>query len=269
MDFGKSVNYTIVSPTNATKTTIMRKFSAWGKSHKIAARLLIIFSFILLSILGIGSGVLLSGMEIELGSELIIACIVIYLITILIYPFKKQPGSRTSNWRYARQKTCDGILAAVTYLMLIYLGNQPGAFFNYGGSLYAATPMETIARDSGINQYKSISAFNKSLRDSEGKLLKWKERKKLLKQQVRAIKKAKDMSQGTKVMLIILSCLVAAGLMLLVLSLSCELSCAGSEAAAVIVGIGGLALVALLLVVAIRAILGKKKKKRAQPETDT
>jgi hypothetical protein len=66
-----------------------------------------------------------------------------------------------------------------------------------------------------------------------------------------------------------LSVVVAIGLIYLVAALACSLSCNGSDAAALIVGIGGAALVAFLLIIAIRAITGKKKKKviiQDQPE---
>ena len=85
-------------------------------------------------------------------------------------------------------------------------------------------------------------------------------KKKILKEQIREIKKANDLSEGTKVLLIILSIVVAIGLLFLVAALACNLSCSGSDAVAVIVGIGGLALIIFLLIIAIRAITGKKKK---------
>lgn len=108
------------------------------------------------------------------------------------------------------------------------------------------------------------------MKDANGKQLSWKERKKLLKAQVRAIKKADDLSNGAKVALIFLSALVALGLLFLVAALACDLSCSGSGAAAVLVGLAGTALIALLLVVVIRAILGKKRKKpKPGPETGT
>ncbi|MBK7561177.1 MAG: hypothetical protein IPI68_06545 [Chitinophagaceae bacterium] len=46
----------------------------------------------------------------------------------------------------------------------------------------------------------------------------------------------------------------------MVASLACTLSCGGSEGAAVLVMVGGAGLVAFLLFIAIRAILGKKEK---------
>lgn len=165
---------------------------------------------------------------------------------------------------YVRQKTCDGLLAASTFCMIVCLSNQPGEIFNYSASVNAAVPVNSyLPKDSTVvKKHKSIAGFAASLKDESGKSLVWKEKKKLLKEQVRAIKSNKEMSRGSKVALIILSVLVAAGLLALVLALACDLSCNGSEAAAILVGVGGTALIVFLLLVAIRAITGRKKKSK-------
>ena len=67
--------------------------------------------------------------------------------------------------------------------------------------------------------------------------------------------------------LIILSVLVALGLVLLVTSLACELSCNGSEAAAVVLAIGGTALVVFLLIVVLKS-LNRKYKKSKEKEVE-
>ncbi|HRF20009.1 MAG TPA: hypothetical protein PK977_17655, partial [Chitinophagaceae bacterium] len=62
-----------------------------------------------------------------------------------------------------------------------------------------------LPKDSSAKTYKSIREFSASIKDKEGKLLKWKERKKLLKEQVRSIKKADNLSKGDKAGLIVLA----------------------------------------------------------------
>ena len=61
--------------------------------------------------------------------------------------------------------------------------------------------------------------------------------------------------------------IVAVGLLSLVASIACSLSCNGLDAAAVLVGIGGTALVVWLLMFVIRRIDGKKRKKRVKTKT--
>lgn len=168
---------------------------------------------------------------------------------------------------YARQKTCDFLLAFSTFLILIYIGNRPAVLFQSSPFSYASNTMTKIVPgDSSLTSYKSIREFSASIRDKEGKLLKWKERKNLLKEQVRSIKKADTLSEGGKAGLIVLSVLVAIGLLALVAGLACNLSCNGSEGAAALVGIGGTALIIFLLFLVIKGIKKNRKVSEKTPE---
>lgn len=158
------------------------------------------------------------------------------------------------------------MLVASTFCMVVYFGNQPDKIFRSSTPLSAAAP-SSFPKDSTIKSYKTIETFRASMKDETGKTLKWKEKKKLLKEQIRAIKKDTEMSKGAKVALIVLSVLVAIGLFYLVAALACNLSCGGSEGAASLVLIGGSALIIFFLIIAIRAIVGRKKKPK-QPKSD-
>jgi hypothetical protein len=241
----------------------MKKVSRWAKHHIVPARIIIVFSFITLTLLGILTGTLLSGMDIYLPAALMMGMVTIYLTGLIAYPAKSLKGKKmTAAAFYIRQKSCDLLLAASTFCMIVYFSNQPGQLLRYSTSLNAAIPTHTsFPKDSTVKIHKPIAAFAASLKDETGKKLKWKERRKLLKEQVKSIKKS-DLSRGAKIALIILSVFVAAGLLALILALSCELSCSGAEGAAVLVGVGGVILIGLLLVLVIRGILGKKRKKK-------
>ncbi len=239
----------------------MKSISRWGKNHKQLTRLIIILSFILLTFLGIVTGTFLTDFGITTPAILFLSCILVYLMAVVTYPDKSLKGKKiTHAIFYTRQKTCDLLLAISTFFMIICLANDPQRISSIFNPLYAATPAPVIPKDSSVKKYASFAAFSASLKDENGKSLKWKEKKKLLKTQIRAIKKADDLSKGGKVALIILSVLAAIGLIYLVAALACSISCNGSEAAAIIVGVGGAALIIFLLIVAIRAITGKKKK---------
>ena len=67
-------------------------------------------------------------------------------------------------------------------------------------------------------------------------------------------------ADAEQVALIILACIAAVGLLYLVMALACTLSCNGSDAAAVIVAILGLAGIIWGLIAVIRAINRKKTK---------
>ncbi|MBS1621821.1 MAG: hypothetical protein JST10_04260 [Bacteroidetes bacterium] len=251
----------------------MKKISFWARTHKWPARIIIIISFIILDVLGIIIGVLLNDLNISLSFISLLCFCFLYALAVFMYPSKREKGQKLSSAVfYIRQKSCDFILAASAFGMFIYLGNHPEKIFQGYSSLGATIEMNTsLPKDSLSKGYKKISEFSASLKDKDGNQLKWKERKKLLKEQIRGIKKSNDLSKGDKVFLIILSVIVALGLLILLASLACNLSCNGSDFLAVVVGLGGTALIIFLFALALRSIQGKKKKKKSssQPQPVT
>lgn len=242
----------------------MRKISVWAKQHPWAARIIIVVSFIILSVLGFTTGVLLRDAGIYLSLAVLLFFVCLYATGFIAYPFKNKNGkTRIKASGYVRQKACDILLAGSTYLMIVYFGNHKEILFQYSFPLKQAMASSSILpKDSTEKTYKSIAAFSASMKDKNGNLLKWKERKKLLKEQVKAIRNSNEPSDGGKVALIILSVLIALLLIGLIASLACSISCGGSEVFAVIVAVGGTGLVIFLLIRVIRSILGKKKRKK-------
>ena len=244
----------------------MKKISCWAKKHKVYARIIIVVSFIFLNALAFITGHFFYQLGIIFLPGFLYACFFVFLITFIVYPLKmqKQINPKSSGY-YRLQKSCDFMLAASTFCMIVCLCNQPEKLFQF----YPESNAFAIAfpvKDGTVKHYKPIGEFNSSLKDEKGNQLTWKERKKLLREQVREIKKDNNLSKGEKIALIILSALAAFGLLVLVAGLSCNLSCNGYGAAAAIVGIGGTALVIFLLVLAIRAINGKKRKRKLATE---
>ncbi|MGN6531322.1 MAG: hypothetical protein ACTHK0_06185 [Ginsengibacter sp.] len=243
----------------------MKKISWWAKRHKLHARVIIVVSFIFLNMLAFFTGQFLSQLGIFISEAFLFGCFFIFLIAFLAYPLRKWKETMPKPlWYYRLQKSCDFILAASTFCMIVCLSNQPESFFQFYPKIKAVAV--TFPSKSTAKHYKSIGDFYSSLNDGKGNEIKWKERKRLLKEQVTGIKKDNTLSKGGKIALIIFSCLAALGLLYLVAGLSCSLSCSGSDAAAVIVGIGGTALVVFLLIWAIRAINGKKRKSKMTAE---
>jgi hypothetical protein len=247
----------------------MKKLSVWAKNHKKTSRLIIVFSFMLLTLLGVTAGTLLLELKVILPTSILSLFVLIYVTGFFIYPARSLKGTKlTAAAFYIRQKAGDILLAGSTFLLIIFLSNRPGTFFQSVNLLNATNAsLPVLPKDSTAGGFKPIKAFAASMKDENGKKLKWKERKKLLKEQVRSIRKSSNLSQGGKAALIVLSILIALGLLALVGGLACNLSCSGSEGAALIVGIGGGALVIFLLVVTIRSIQrGKKPDPRKEPE---
>ena len=187
---------------------------------------------------------------------------------MMTYPSKdKKRNKLSATTSYIRQKSCDLILAATTFGMLVYLGNHPDRMFQFYPALNATVKNESsLPKDSLTKGYRSVKEFTALMKNENGNDLKWKERKQLLKEQIKGIKKSNDLSDGQKTLLTILSVLVALGLIVLITALACNLSCAGSDAAAVLVGVGGTALIIYLLVITIRSIYGIRKKQKLAAE---
>jgi hypothetical protein len=243
----------------------MKKISYWGKNHPWLSRIIITISLIVLSLIALNLGHVIKDSGYIIPSWFYILTLSTYFITVLLYPYFDRKRNFTAAAFYLRRKSCDGLLTLSTFALVLYLGNHPGQLFNYTGNLKAAIPSESIlpvTKDPG--KYKSIQSFYSSVRDASGKLLNWKERRVLLKAQLKAIRHS-DTSKGTRIMLTILSILAAGALLYGVLALSCALSCDGSVAGALIVGIGGTALVIFLLVLALRGINGHHRKRK--PDT--
>jgi hypothetical protein len=243
--------------------TKFKQFSFWARDHKWSSRFIIVFSFIMMNILGIITGLLLSELNMTFSTWFILLSVLLFSIAWLKYPGKKEDRSRT----YVFRKSCDAILIGATFLMFMYFGNRNVSPFD--SSVFSASAVTSSMPKDSTKNYKSLEEFKKLLHDENGKPLKWKERKKILKQQVKAIKKDNTISDGGKVGLIILCVLLALILAYGVAALSCSLSCSGSEGAAVVVAVLGLAGVALLTFFVIRSITRKPKRetlKEPKPE---
>ena len=248
----------------------MRNISVWAKTHQWPARIIIILSFLLLTANGIITGMLLKDITVTIPAFALIALIITYGLAGIFYPKKTEKRRFSTAGYYRRQKTGDFLLAASTFGMIVCISNSSNPAATYFPFLQAATNANTtLPGDSAVKNYKSLLTFSSSMKNEEGKMLKWKERKKLLKEQVKGIKKSTELTKGGKTFLIILSVLVALGLIYLVTALACNLSCNGAEGAAILVGIGGTAVVVFLLVLAIRRITGKKKKPVEKPGSGT
>ena len=242
----------------------MKQLSLWAKNHKWTSRILIVASFMLLNILAVLVGILLNDLSVVMPSAILVSAVFIFIICWLIYPLKKDKETRIYQKKfYSIQKLCDFLLAGSTFLMIVFFADRETTPFTLSIQNSSAVNAYSLPVDSS-KTYKSIDEFKKMMKDQNGKTLRWKERKKLLKEQIRGIKKAENLSEGGKAVLIILSVLLALVLVYLVAALSCSLSCSGAEGAAVIVAILGIGGVVVLSYFLIRGIVRKSKKDKAK-----
>lgn len=239
----------------------MKRISIWAKAHPQQTRVFIVISYLILNVLGIFIGKQLKQVSIEIPMLLLNASVFIFIIAAIVYP------SKSKKRNYILRKTCDSVLISTTFLMIVIAGNRYGSLSGlFTAYSYQNQALATSIKDSAKHSYASLDAFKLSMKDKDGNMLKWKERKKLLKKQIKEIKKSGDLTDGGKVALTIGCIIVALGLLYLVAAASCSLSCSGAEGAAFLVGFGGLALVVFLFIIAMRAIHKKKKQPTTTPE---
>ena len=157
----------------------MRKISLWAKNHKWQARVSIVIIFILLNALGILIGRLLHQLNIVFPPALLYIFTGVFLSLFFIYP-QRNVKRRTLNRKqfYAWQKSCDFLLATSTLLLVCFLGNRPEKFFFNTSVVHATTIKHPSTVKDSTRTYRTISAFSASMKDKNGKMLKWKERKK-------------------------------------------------------------------------------------------
>ena len=244
--------------------TKFKQLSFWAREHKWASRFIIVFSFIIMNGLGIITGLSLSDLDVTLSTWFILLSVLTFGIGWLKYPHKKQVTDKIEKNRgYVFRKTCDAVLIGTTFMMFVYFGNRQVTPFDTPVFAASAVTSFSLPKDS-TKTYKSVEEFKKSLKDESGKPLKLKERKKLLKQQLKAIKKDKTTSRGDKVVLIIVCVLLALALAYIVGAIACSLSCSGSEGAAVVVALLGLVGIGLLTFFVIRSIVRKSRKEKEE-----
>ncbi len=239
----------------------MKQISYWAKKHVWQTRALIVVIYILLNILGIFTGKLLNDLNIIITQPYFIACIIFTIILWIWYPEKRDTKTNiTRSILYYRRKLFDFSLGFITFLMIIYAGNTWQNLFIQSESALASkiTPMP---KDSAIYNNPLIKSFITSLKEMDITKLNQKEKLRLIKKQIQTIKKDSDTSKSDKTLLIILSVIAALALLYILAFLSCSIACAGSEALAIVVALGGTALIIYLLVRMIKRISNRPPKK--------
>lgn len=240
------------------KLGCMYRLSLWGRQNVWTARILIVVSYLLLNVLGwaLGEQLALNGMY--LSTPHFYAGTALVLVAFFAYPSKSRKRDYKHFYRF--QKTCDGVLVAGTFVLIVCLAQPQSLPQPWMGLQAGATEVVPTPPVKGTVQKKSI--FRKVANGA----LQWLGvdkaiQKKIQKNAQRLLYEYKRSSTGGKIALIVLTVLVAVALGILVLGLSCSLSCNGSDAAAILVGVLGLGLIVFLSVKVIQRITRGPKPK--------
>lgn len=244
----------------------MKKISRWAKSNAWKARLIIIVSHILILLLAWFTGSEISGLSDTLPAYLKIVFVLVFIIAAFSYPIHRDRSIGKSKYSYAKQKTCDFLLVLSTFGMVTGIAASGEISFGSLSPLYASTP--SAIHSNGDPTAAEILASLKhrdknSLTRAEKRILKTEFKKQLKIWTLAEISGNKE--EGSKAGLIVLAIVGAIGLFFLVASLSCSLSCNGSDAAAIVVLLIGTAAIVLGLLAVLRSIQRKRTKKTETP----
>jgi hypothetical protein len=236
----------------------MRKISLWAKHHRFEAIALLVVIKLLLAVIAFYIGSALLEMNIHIPFIVCIIALIVLVVTALLYPSRRFTGLSKKQF-YIRQKSCDFLVATCSFVMI-------GTLFNTnltipGVTISSASNVVISTSPSAEEILASLQYRDKSTLTRQEKRILNQEFKKQIK--VYAIAKITGNKKGAeKAVFIILTIIVAIGLLALVASLACSLSCNGSDAAAVIVGVLGVAAIIWGTIALVNRISrGPKKKK--------
>lgn len=228
----------------------MRHISLWAFHHKWAARISLVLIYILLNIAALFFAEALQAENIRIPAYISYLLCLPFCIAFILYPSRKEKP-RYKNF-YVFRKTMDGILITISFLLVTCTMND---FLAKPNSLHYPSLSAAAAIVKPKKSFPKITLQGKQITFM---VKHWKQ----VKKNYQLLRKAyKDSSKGGKVWLIALASLVAAALLIGVMSLSCNLSCSGNEGAAAIVLILGVGLIVFLLIKVIQRISRGPKQK--------
>ncbi|MEP6726043.1 MAG: hypothetical protein ABJC98_09520 [Bacteroidota bacterium] len=240
----------------------MIKLSLWAKGHPAKARTVIILMHIVLNALAVYTGFALMQLDISMPAVFVYVTILLFFTAVLLYP-RRHCKNVYFNKRqlYSIRKSCDFTLGICSFIFVCFAANN---YKNDANSIAAFTAEAASFLKGGEKPTASAILASLSFRDkktltgSEKRILKAEFRHQL-KVYVKA-KLTKDDEAAAKSVFIILSIIGAIGLTVLLAGLACNISCNGSEAAAIILFIVGLSAIIWTLILVIKTIKRHKKK---------
>lgn len=191
----------------------MKRISFWASKHKMPTRIFIVLAYIPLNFLAIYLGSLLAESNFFFSPSFIYSVFILFITTVFLY---------NNRFSYYKRKLADFTLGLLTFLGICYYGNQVSnqtPVFPFSGLTVAVS----LSNHSKLKETKEANPFKEKISKKEFKNLK------------KNIREQKENGSGKNVLLIVLTILLALGLLYLLAILSCSIACNGSEALAWIV----------------------------------
>ena len=250
------------------KNYCMYQLSIWARHHVWTTRFLFVLLYLLINLTGWLLGEQLASVGIHLTQAAFYTGAALLLAGFFAYPAKNAKKEFRRFYRF--QKSCDAALITGTFILIVCLAQPqslPPAWLSLSTPAQATEVVTPATEKPAAQQKKSF--FRKLANGA----IQWLGidkaiQKKVQKNWHRLQKEYKDSTQGEKIALIILSVLVAIALLGLLSALACNLSCNGSDGAAILVGVLGTGLIVFLLVKVIQRI-NRGPKSRRQPRDAT
>lgn len=211
----------------------MQKISFWAKGHAAAARVYIVLIKLTLAVLSYYAGISLYNMHVLLPvTALFTAAIILLIAAVILYPVNGKTVLPKKLY-YIRQKTCDFILPLSAVIVFATWVNNAGTV-NLTAPAYASN----IIKHPTAQEILRSGKIKEDLTRQEKRILK----KEFFKQATiyAASSISGDKEKAGEAWKIMLAIIGMVGLLFLLASLVCSLSCNGSDTAAVIVGVLGL-----------------------------
>ena len=238
----------------------MRSISRWAEHHIAAARTIILFSHIILIFLAgyIGTHVA------RMPAKVFYASAFAVIIAAIIYPGRSLKTLLGKNF-FVFRKTGEFVVATGLFLLTCFFVNHNLRLPSFQNRVYGFTAQTTppAINPAAAQILESLKYRDKStLTKQEKRML-----KKEFKTQLHAYTKAHrahDRNEESHAVEIIVTIIVALGLLFLLTMLACSISCAGAEALAVIVLIAGIGVLTFATIKVINGITKKHKAKEQE-----
>ncbi len=239
----------------------MKKLSFWARENPWKARIIIVLLHFVLIILALFTGDTLSAIGIQLPAWSITLFLSLFILAAIFYPSRHKRNLIKKDLYYIRQKSCDFLLAATGFCMMLCLANKNNGMVNYFQAASASSVISMEKEKPTAQQILASLQFRdkSTLTRSEKRILK-KEFRVQLKNYVIATVKG-NKAQANSALLIILAIVVALGVLILLAGICCSISCSGSAGLAIALFILGTAGIIWGLISVIRSINRKGKSK--------
>jgi len=238
----------------------MRSLSFWAKQHPVYARIIIILAHFMLGFLAFFISGVLADLGLQFSPAWLCLSLLGFFIVGMFYP-RRRDGRTIS---FTKRKGFDFLVALFGFAIFFSTANflnQPAGSLTTVSAMHMPSPLyKNQEAEKLLNAFK---AGEKNHFTKKEKRVIRQEFNYQVKQWIKATVTG-DRSQGAKIALIILSCIAAVGLLYLVAAFACSLSCNGSDVAAVIVAVLGVAAVIWLLIKVIKAI--NRKSRESTPD---